>query len=187
MQPTFADQQWLDAVIAAGMPVVDAAGVLHDGTSEAERDAAQARVEAGHTALQVIISIHPIHAEHEIKVTCADGSEETLAVILRWGKEDDAEWYTSQIKRLQIDLSVCEDMGDMKDMTAKIREYKRDYLRLYIPDLPSNLLTRLEPNQYEIIRTVIRRIELDGDAAAWEAQKKMLEPYEHLFKPRNVS
>lgn len=172
------EQRWLNAMIAGGVRVYDADGVLHDGTNATMREAAQAVVDATRNdGLPAIIPIRPTHGDHEIRITDTTGHEERLDVVLRWGNDDEAAWYSAQIERLQMALDVCEDIADMKELTAKIREYKRDRIRLSVPDMPRDLLTRLEPQQVGVLLTAIRRIELDGMQVVVDAQKKMLEPY----------
>lgn len=177
-----AEQVWLDRVIAAGMRVYDATGEMHDGTKPADRDAAKERVDRdGGGNLRAIIPVRPTHAEHVLHVTTLDGSVTHLYPIIRWGTQDESDWYGQMIKNCKADLLVCEEKAEMLDLTARIRELQRDQLQLYIPELPPNLLTRIDPTQYSIIWTALHRMELDGQQVVEAAQKKMLESYPEVL------
>lgn len=177
-QPTFADQEWLDALISIGTPVMDSQGVVHDGTDKVAQAAAQERMEAGkNKALPSIISVVPTHSAYEIKVRCLDGTVEHLFPVVRWGNMDTADWYEFQIQKCKTELVQTDDEAEMSSLTARIRDFEWKKLRLHIEDVPQDLWMRLDPAQRETIWYALERMDLDSKSAAWEAKKKLLEPY----------
>lgn len=183
--PTLADTEWLQKVVAAGMQAYDSDGVLHDGTVQAVREQAAAEVGEG-SSLPKIITFGPTHAEHCITVVDLDGHPVHLYPKLRWGIADESEWYGIQIRQLKAEMLVVEDKGIMQDYASRIRDYRRDRLQLYFPDLPPNLLSRLDPTQYEHIWTILQRLESDGRRAVVDEQKKRLAAYPEVLRGLGV-
>jgi hypothetical protein len=173
---------WNDVASADLRQRLRAAGAGVQGSAEDDQAILAAGKKAGYEMedaddLPAIIPFEPTHSKHQVKITDREGFPVTLDLVLTWGAIDEASWYRRQIAKTEVEMLEEDDKALAFEYAAKLRDFKRDLLQLFVPDLPQGLLARLDPAQHDLVWVAIRRMELDGQAVVINAQKKMLAPY----------